>query len=88
MTQRCNLKLAHYFGEVANMQMICERTHETFWNSKANLLKNNWKWMEVFIGTKGPNFIKDGSHEGGGKCPLSYFNSSVAISTIGLFQRS
>ena len=60
MTWRCNLKTYSYFGEVDNMQMKFVSAHmKTFWNSEANLFQNNWKCLEVFIGTKGLNFIKD-----------------------------
>ena len=38
MTRRCNLKTYAYFGEVDNMQIICEWTHE-------NILK---KWGKSF----------------------------------------
>ena len=58
MTQTCNLK--SHFGEVDNMQMICERTHDYILKTEANLFQNNWKSLEVFIiSTNGPNFMKD-----------------------------
>ena len=38
MTRRCNLKTCSYFGEVDNMQIICEWTHE-------NILK---QWGKSF----------------------------------------
>ena len=49
-----HLKTCSYFGEVDNMQMICECTHE-------NILKQwgkSFPKQQVFIGIKGPNFIK------------------------------
>ena len=32
---------------------------KTFWNSEAFFSQNNWKCLEVFMGTKGTNFIKE-----------------------------
>ena len=58
-TETYNLKSCSYFGEVDNMQIICERTRENILKQWGNFFQNNWKCLEVFIGTKGPNFIKD-----------------------------
>ena len=72
MTLRCHLKACSYFGEVDNMQMICDRTHE-------NILK---QWDKSF-----PKQLEmPGSihRYQGPKRSLSYFNSSPRLRLIPL----
>ena len=39
------------------MQMICERTHENIMKQWGKPFPKQLQRLEVFIGTKGPNFI-------------------------------
>ena len=53
MTRRCNLKTCSYFGEVDNMQMICERTHE-------NILKQRGKSFSLQLEMPGNTYRYQG----------------------------
>ena len=60
MNRRC--KTCSYFGEVGNMQMICEWTHENILKEWGKSFSKQLEMptVEVLIGTKGPNKLHEG----------------------------
>ena len=56
MTRRCNLKTCSYIGEVDNMQMICEWTHE-------NILKQWGKSFSKQLEMPGSTYRYQGSKQ-------------------------